>query len=386
MQTSELQMLRTSERAGFKKCPWAWERAYVDGLQPTQGNLGALWFGTGIHLALAEWYIPGDVRGTNPVVTWEKYCDDEYKTVKSIRDDGEAEWIDAKKLGTAMLEGYLAEYGYDDDWEIIAPEQRFSAIIPHPETGKPIVNYVGTFDGVLRQKSTGYIYLMDHKTAGVIKTNHLFNDEQAGSYLTVAEHSLREQGLIGKKEKIRGILYNFLRKTIPTDDRPKNPQGLYTNKPNKIHYVKQFTEAFDDTVDIESGLEWNKLSLAKLQAIAEEEDIVVYGEVSKNQGSPVFHREIVRRTKAEKKRMIKRIGEEAMVMSMSRHAGLPILKSPGEHCSWCQFKDLCAIDEQAGDTEDFIKYTYKVVDPYLDHRDGAENSKTSLANNKKAGV
>lgn len=381
----ELQMLRTSERAGFKRCPWAWERAYVDEIQPSNRRIGALWFGTGMHLALAEWYIPGLERGTHPVETWKKFCDEEYVNIKTIRDDEEAEWIDALALGTAMLNNYVDTYGNDDDWEIIAPEQRFSAIIPDPETGEPIVNYVGTFDGVLRQKTTGYLYLMDHKTAAVIKTNHLFNDEQAGSYLTVAEHSLRAQGLIGKKEKIRGILYNFLRKAVPNDDRPRNPDGLFTNKPTKAHYAKQLEAQFGE-VDEESGLAWMKLSLAGLQKIASDEGIEVYGEVSKNQGTPIFHREIVNRTKAEKKRMIKRIGEEAQVMKLVRDGDIPTLKSPGEHCAWCDFKDLCAIDEQDGDTDDFIKYTFKHVDPYLDHRDGAENSKTSVTNNKKAGL
>lgn len=382
---SELQMLRTSERAAFKRCQWAWGKAYLEGLSPQQNNVGALWFGTGIHLALAEWYIPGRDRGVDPVETWIKFCDDEYRNVKTIRDDGEAEWIDAKALGIAMLENYVKEYGNDDDWDVIAPEQRFSAIIPHPETGEPIVNYVGTFDGVLRQVSTGYLYLIDHKTAGVIKTNHLFNDEQAGSYVTVAEHSLREQGLIGKKEKIRGILYNFLRKAIPNDDRPKDPQGRFTNKPTKAHFAAQLTEAFGP-VDEESGLEWMKLSLPALTKLAADEEIQVYGEVSKNQGTPIFHREIVARTKAEKNRMIKRIGEEAVVMDAVASELLPILKTPAEHCAWCQFKELCAIDEQDGDTEEFIKYTCKVVDPYADHRQDALNSKTSLKNNKKAGV
>ena len=384
---SELQMLRTSERAGFKKCPWAWEKAYLDGLQPTQGSVGALWFGTGIHLALAEWYIPGTERGVNPVETWIKYCDDQFHMTKTIRDNEEAEWIDTKKLGTAMLEGYLELYGEDEDWEIIAPEQRFSALIPNPDNPEePIVNYVGTFDGVYRHRKTNRLHLIDHKTAGVIKTNHLFNDEQAGSYVTVAEHSLRAQGLIGPKEKIWGITYNFLRKAIPNDDRPKNPQGLYTNKPTKGHYIAQFTELFGDTVDIESGLEWGKLSVAKLQAIAEEEDLVIYGEPSKNQGTVNFLREDVRRTTAEKRNMIRRIGEEAQVMARVASGDIPAWKTPAEHCAWCQFKDLCAIDEQDGDTDDFIKYTYKVVDPYADHRDGAENSKTSLDNNKKAGI
>lgn len=381
---AEIQMLRTSERAAFKRCPWAWNKAYREGLVPKAEQAGALWFGTGIHLALAEWYIPGVKRGKDPVETWLEYCDEQFRTVKTISEN-EEEWVDAKELGIEMLTNYIKEYGNDDKWEVIGPEQRFSALIPRPGTSDPIRNFVGTFDGVYRQRDTGRLHLIDHKTAAQIKTNHLFNDEQAGGYVMVAEHALKQQGLIGPKERIWGITFNFLRKAKANDDRPKNPKGLFTNKPTKAHFIKQLSDEFGG-VDEVSGLEWSKLSLAAMQEVAETEGIVVYGEVSKNQGTPLFHREDVRRTSAEKKRMIKRIGEEGVVMDAVDRGELPILKTPADHCAWCQFKDLCSIDEQNGDTEEFTKFSFNVVDPYHDHRDNAVNSKTSLTSKKSAGV
>ena len=52
-------MLRTSERNLFKRCQWAWEREYIDRLKVNGRESIALWFGTGIHLAMEHWYIPG---------------------------------------------------------------------------------------------------------------------------------------------------------------------------------------------------------------------------------------------------------------------------------------------------------------------------------------
>ena len=69
-------MLRTSERNLFKRCQWAWERNYIDRLENANRFSPALWFGTGIHLALEKWYIPGAERGVHPVETWKAYCDE----------------------------------------------------------------------------------------------------------------------------------------------------------------------------------------------------------------------------------------------------------------------------------------------------------------------
>lgn len=378
---TNLQMLRTSERGQFKRCPWAWDKSYRQGLRLKQEQVGPLWLGTGIHLALAEWYIPGRKRGRHPLETWEEYCDNEYTKLKADID-GEEAWVDSKALGIEMLTNYLKKWGEDEEWEIIAPEQRFSVNVEHPNRkGTAIRNFVGTFDGVYRNLATGKLHLMDHKTAAQIKTAHLFNDEQAGGYVTVAEYSLKKQGLIKPKEEIWGITFNFLRKGFSTDDRPKNPDGLFTNKPTKSHYIAQLSEAFGPE-DEESGMAWDKLSLKALEEAANAEGMVVYGEVSKNQGTPLFHREEVRRTRTEKRRMLQRIGEEAVMMDAVDSGLLPLLKTPADHCSWCQFKDLCSLDEQGGDVDEFRKFTYNVTDPYSDHREGATNSKTSLADNK----
>ena len=69
-------VLRTSERKQFKECQWKWERNYVDRLQNKYDNGTALWFGTGIHLALEKYYIPGTERGADPVETWTQYVND----------------------------------------------------------------------------------------------------------------------------------------------------------------------------------------------------------------------------------------------------------------------------------------------------------------------
>jgi hypothetical protein len=88
-------------------------------------------------------------------------------------------------------------------------------------------------------------------------------------------------------------------------------------------------------------------------------------------------RHYVGRTFKERQRQIVRISEEARVMGMVRDGSLPLLKTPQRDCNWCQYFDMCEIDE-SGDTEAvkyFVESTMKQADPYHDHRDGVENSK-----------
>ena len=106
--------------------------------------------------------------------------------------------------------------------------------------------------------------------------------------------------------------------------------------------------------------------------------LTVFGEVSKNQGSPLFWREVVRRNKANRANQMRRMADEAEMIALARGGLIPILKSPGDHCNWCPYTDLCDIDEDGGDTETFIKDVFKYEDPYGDHRAGAENSKRSI--------
>ena len=386
-----LPILRTSERSSFKRCVQQWQYGYRMGLKPRKTDSGARWFGTGIHLCMAEWYIPGKERGRDPRDTWEEFTKDSYESIMTMDVDGEKEWHDAKALGMAMLDNYLDEYGTDDQWEVISPEQRFGVLIPHPANkDKALIDYRGTFDMVVRDHSDSKIKLLDHKTAAAIMTNHLVLDDQAGGYIAVATSSLRAEGLIKPREYVHGMEYNFLRKGMP-DTRPRSDKG-YHNKPTKAHYAEALVHLFgsDNEQDPEllSYDYWMKKKLVDLQAQYTTSNGVddVLGDVSKVQPPPLLLRHWEPRTTKERNNQIKKIGEEALVMDAFRNHELPIIKSTTRECTWCDFFELCTIDEAGGDVELMMERAYEVKDPYFDHREGAENSKQSVSNDQRLRV
>ncbi|WGH20850.1 Cas4 exonuclease [Gordonia phage Commandaria] len=392
----ELPLLRGSERKDFKRCPQRWWWAWRDGLESKKQKL-PLWFGTGIHLAFEQWYIPGTVRGRDPIETWQEYCAGVRELIRvefknsGLPPEAETVALDAEAVGIAMLQNYRVEFGDDDQWEILSPEQPFGTKIPRstgidplrPKDMTPVVKFHGTFDIVARDLADGTIWLWDHKTARSIRTDHLPLDDQAGGYWAVADSVLRRQGTIGKRERIHGILYNFLMKA-PPDPRPVNEQGLATNKPKKEHYIRDLV-AYEATAHIARGgaeKDWinekgpaaekafTKLKLGELADEAAERDLVVLGEVSNQQPSPRFHREKVFRTSKERIRQIQRIADEVQVMNEMREGRLPLYKTPTTDCTWdCDFYNLCLADENGGDVEMLKSAAYRVRDPYAAHRE-----------------
>lgn len=377
----DLPIIRTSERRDFKRCPQRWWWAWREGLRPKTESFGPLWFGTGIHLALEKHYVLGTERGEDPIKTWREYVGTQVDWIKTIVEQGETredtitQWVEAGELGEAMLKGYLEEYGLDEDWEVLAVELPFQVSIPKPGTKTALVVYAGTFDLVARQISTGKVFLWDHKTAKSITLGHLPLDDQAGAYWALATHVLRKQGILGPKERIHGILYNFLMKSLP-DDRPRNADGKVCNQPKKEHYVEALREQYLDMgLDVDAeipglGKTLEKASLAQLKAVAEEEfKLEVFGEVSAKQPAKRFHREMVLRTTREMKSQVQRIGSEAAVMEMYRDGTLPLIKNPTKDCQWdCTYRELCGLHENGADVDEYIDLVFKQEDPYAAHR------------------
>ena len=363
-------MLRTSERNLFKRCQWAWQREYQDCLKPKGSEAPALWFGTGIHLALEHWYKPGKDRGVDPVETWTDYClkSQADSTFINTYEGGDFEKaVQAQELGEAMLREYVKEYGQEDHLEVISAEQTFQVGIPYtaitPDgTKDDKAKYVGTFDLVVRDHKKGKIYLWDHKTAralGSSNTQYLPLDDQAGSYWAVADYTLRKQGLIGKNEHIDGIVYNYLVKKMP-DTRPKNAEGYATNKPLKKHYIQALSHLEIDKLD--------KKKVSELESIASEHGIEVYGEVSANQPSPMFERVTVYRSANQRRSQIERIQNDLAAMSVVRNGVLPATKSPTRECGFCPFNPICELDESGKDWTEMADMSYTNWDPYESHR------------------
>jgi hypothetical protein len=388
-------MLRTSERRAFKRCQQKWWWAYREGLKPNY-SADALWFGTGIHLALAKWYCgPGQVRGVPPVETWVDFAADSIATAKvqHVEDDTLIErWTDLSALGRVMLEGYAKEYGDDDYIHVIAPEQTFSIDIPWPDDiefmkglldqerlGQPLVSYKGTFDLPFLDLRSDKILIGETKTCKGMSVDHLTLDDQAGSYWAVSERVLKSAKLIKKSDRVAGIEYNFLRKGEP-DERPKDEEGYHCNKALKADYIRAFDEMSADQLHAACnsfGATVDRLKKAKLelmQEAAEAAGVIVLGGRSKVQPQPLFMRKIIWRTKSERRKQLLRIQDEALHMEMVRQGILLAIKNPTFNCKWdCEFHGLCELDEQGADTEDFRRLQFRVEDPYADHRKSTED-------------
>jgi hypothetical protein len=327
-----------------------------------------------VHVALAAWYLPGLERGPHPAETFDKSLKGDRSFLVTSEDE-EKEYADARELGIDMLERYVEHYGRDERWFVIATEQQFQVWLPHPihRSLRRWLRYVGTFDGVYRDLDTGEILLMEHKTAAGIDPAYLNLDDQAGSYWAVANHKLRSQKVLARKESIAGIQYNFLRKAL-RDTRPRDEKGLYHNKPQKQHYVDAL-----EAVIAERGIRMElsgREKLDELEELAQAAGITVLGEVSKIQPPAFFERWPVYRDQKERRTMIRRIQAEATYAEAWRAGNFethPLFKTPiaagPQACRWsCAFHRMCELHEQ-GDSgwEEFRDAMYERADPYAAH-------------------
>lgn len=327
-------ILRTSERRAFKNCQQWWYWEYQDGLRLRgQHRANALWFGIGMHIVMQERYkYKGLRRGANPLKVWRDYINDEVAYVRTLpvsnRVDEEPVWVDAGKLGEAMIGGYLDYYGKDPRWYVVATEQEFAATIMRPGVKKgPLVQFMSRLDLVARDENSdhGDLYIWDHKNLNAIKTRHLWNDDQMGSYWALAPEALVASGVLKKPEPLTGILYNILRKAMP-DPRPRNAEGACLNKD---------------------------------------------GNVSKVQPAPLFVRELITRTRRERNIQVQHIQAEAVQMQWLKEHPSLITKSPGDQCGWCPFNDMCSLHESGDDWQELRDAMYSAVDPYADYRPSA---------------
>lgn len=354
----DLPMITTSERRAFKRCVTRWWWEYREGLRGTEIN-SKLWFGIGIHEALASLYMKGIARNRDFIDVWRAFCDeDEISTmIRTQNEDGEAAWVEARALGEAMLNGYIDHYGWDVDWDVIYTEEPFQILVPDPANkDNDVAIFASTFDGVIRDKRDGRIKLIEHKTAASISTQHLLLDEQGGSYFAVADHVLHDKGVLKKNEHITEIIYNFLRKGLP-DDRPKDAQGYATNNPTKQHYI--------DAIEGSGYSVPAKVTLDQLVEMAADNCVAVLGERSKVQPASLFVREPCVRTTAERKTQIDRIANEVKAMNMYRDGQLELIKTGTRDCHWdCAFFNMCQLHEQTTDWQEFRDAVFIVRNPY----------------------
>jgi hypothetical protein len=315
-----LPLVTTTSRSTFRRCPQKWVWRFEDGLTQKGETADALWFGTGVHEALAKWYLRGARRGPRPADTFDNWCSNEMREIRASREEWEdqAKYEDALELGIAMLDNYIQEYGADDNWDIVAIEQPFKIRVTWH--GKPVALFMSTWDGVYRDRKDGKLYLLEHKTASQITLPYLALDDQAGVYLAVAEQWLKTKNIMRQNEHIAGIMYNFLRKTMG-DDRDRNEGGAYLNKD---------------------------------------------GSVSKKQPPPPFVRNLVERGPGESRTQMERLANEVAVMNAVRDGTIPVTKSTTKDCTWCEFFYVCTLHERGSTTafNEYVRHGFTKKNPF----------------------
>jgi hypothetical protein len=169
---------------------------------------------------------------------------------------------DAEALTNAIL-GWLRTYGAAPwrDFEVIAVERSFSAPILHPRTGTPLRSkmlvveeqhadgprlrpagggeapgartvqwpwvFVGRVDAILRHRTTGAVWLLDHKTSASPETfaSGLSGDPQANGYAWLVEQAIRSGALLDvgveRDARLAGFVYN-----IVSSSRQRKPEVL----------------------------------------------------------------------------------------------------------------------------------------------------------------
>lgn len=345
----DVPMLRTSERSSFKRCRWQWERAYVDHLKP-RVERPALRFGTLVHKALELRYPPGIKRGPKPAETFEQLYHEELQELETVWGfrDADDEWETALDIGVDMLEAFVEKYGRDEEWKVIKSEMTFQVPVYPPDwliqkageadpmsllagiqADKPLFIYVGTMDGVWENRMDGGIRIIDWKTTknDPTKVGHLILDEQTTAYWTWGVDWLEQQKVLSrqKQQRLDGMLFSFLRKA-KRDDRPVDAHGHALNKD---------------------------------------------GSVSKVQPTPMFHRELVYRSGAEREAARRRAVLEFLDMRAVRDGEAEAYKTPGSppnsHCNFCQYVDMCELHETGSDWESFRDASFIKWEPYAAH-------------------
>lgn len=357
--------MRNSERATWRRCRLKWHWSYVFFLAPEREK-GALTFGTGVHLALAEFYPPGRKRGPHPAKTFAKWYEEQKRQFSQWDEEGNK--VDALELGVTMLEGYVDTYGDDDHIEIIAPEYPLQVDI-YDEQGKYLITWVGRGDAVYRDlarstRRSDVIKMLEHKTAKSIEEELRIISgygEQGHSYWWGTSHVLHANGLLHPEQHIDSVTFNWLKKALPSA-KVRNPQGLILNKP-----TKDALEAECVRLGLDAG---RKPTVADYTAVLELAgvDVPQLGEPSKVQPGPLFHRHEIDYGNHRHDTFEKRIRAEAQEIKAARNNKLKIYKNPTKDCSWdCPFRDACELHEMGGDWEDVLELEFVEWNPYSDH-------------------
>lgn len=322
--------IRSHERITFKRCETRWYWAWRRGLVPKVSTQHALTLGSWFHDALERWYGIGFNRNSTLREQMEAIVEVSANPPRlhGLPDTLANTIRGAANLAVNMARAYDCKYGADRELYIVATEVPLEFELFRDDDMR--IMHLLKPDAVVRIDNQ--YWLLEHKTAKSIRTDHLVIDDQARPYGVMAERALKNKGILGPNDRIEGILYNYIRKAQP-DTRDMNADGKYLNKD---------------------------------------------GSVSKRQPIPQFLRHTVTLTDRAKRITLRRlISEACQVATCTRDLhdktyGLTQLRKTSHWACprMCEYFQICSAHESGSDITEMTRSLFRVENPY----DYAENT------------
>lgn len=245
----------------FKCCRRKYQYRYLDKICPKEAS-NALQFGTEMHEILAQLF-----EGIEAEQARENA---EIEPIESVRDRlcamidiANLEPTDRAKLKGLTI-GYLNKWYLSDcrEYEVIDVEKEFSHEAEyHYKDCEPHVFFVGKVDGILKRKSDGKYFILEHKTASIVDESYVAQKEIDSQTMTYAACIQDVMGIeisgaihdIITKQKIRlkkgETEEGFCQRLIDDVTDDNFTRIIIEFEPYELRdFTKELNEAVDDAV------------------------------------------------------------------------------------------------------------------------------------------
>lgn len=275
-------VLTYSALRSFQTCRCAYDYRFNRSIVPSE-TANPLFFGSAVHSALEQWFKTGSRDAAQTAIMEQGFPVEDYLKASELFDA-------------------YANHWHDEPFDVVAIEHEFSLPLINPSTGRRsrLFELRGKVDGVVRDKSSGRLFILEHKTTSAISAEYvdrIMLDQQIAIYAEAISRCL--------KEAVCGAIYDILEKPSirmkqgETDEEfearraellAKSKTGKTTAKKKEAETALEFRERLRASITPENfrreivEFDTGKLrdSMAELWAIAEDMKKAVY---YKNTGS-----------------------------------------------------------------------------------------------------
>lgn len=341
--------VHVSDVRAFKSCrrKWHWSSPLGLNLEPDK-PYAPFFLGRVIHTALELYYRSNGRMSMYDATDIATTIEREKMEVAGTLWDTEEEMLEENtELAFGMMENYdiwqrsgeqqNSVWG-DANLEFLDMETVFTVPL-RTAKGNPSskVFLGGRFDGLVRRRDDNTLWLFESKTTRSIMElqRTLAFDEQAGAYIYAA------QELLG--EAVYGVVYNIMRKKVPT-----KPQLLKNGTLSKNKSIDTTVHTYWQAVQ-DAHPEWTKEEM-----LEEYNDIL---QILHEKENKFFNRTIVRRTPQE----IEELANNLRIVSLEMtRDNTPLYPSPGwNNCTFCRFTGPCLSMNAGSDYQSILDAEYR---------------------------